>query len=109
MPHRLIQAFVTAILVLLTWPVATAENWISLETNGTPSTRHEAAGVAVDGKLYLLGGRRIQPADIFDPATKHWTRGAEGPIEFHHCQAVAVDGSIYMVGAMNGPDRKSVV
>jgi N-acetylneuraminic acid mutarotase len=64
--------------------------------------RHEHGYVKVGGKFYLLGGRGINPVDIFDPATGKWTRGASSPVEMHHFQAVVVDNMIDVVGAMSG-------
>jgi N-acetylneuraminic acid mutarotase len=64
--------------------------------------RHEHGYVQVGDRFYLLGGRRIQPVDIFDPATGTWTKGAAPPIEIHHFQAVAFDNKIYLLGAMTG-------
>jgi N-acetylneuraminic acid mutarotase len=64
--------------------------------------RHEHGYVQVGDRFYLLGGRRIQPVDIFDPATGTWTKGAPPPIEIHHFQAVAFDKKIYLLGAMTG-------
>ncbi|MGI9473934.1 MAG: Kelch repeat-containing protein [Rubripirellula sp.] len=77
--------------------------WQSVEAKGTPTARHEAALVAFDDKVYLIGGRRINPIDIFDPATQQWTANAPTPLELHHFQAVVVDESIYLMGAMTGP------
>lgn len=76
--------------------------WEMLECNGSPNARHENSFVEVDGKFYLMGGRRIQPVDIFDPKSNSWTSGAEPPIEVHHFQAVAFEGKIYIIGAMTG-------
>ena len=83
-------------------PGAACATWQAIETSGLPHARHEAAFVAVGSRLYLLGGRRIQPVDIFDPATRTWTHGAPPPIEIHHFQPVVVDDCIWLVGAMTG-------
>lgn len=64
--------------------------------------RHEHGYVQVGDRFYLLGGRRIQPVDIFDPASGTWTKGAPPPVEIHHFQAVPFDNKIYLVGAMTG-------
>jgi N-acetylneuraminic acid mutarotase len=76
--------------------------WQTVAANGTPGARHEAAFVAVADKLYLLGGRRIQPVSIYTPATRGWASGAMPPVEVHHFQAVVVSGRIWLVGAMTG-------
>lgn len=76
--------------------------WKTLETIGEPVARHEAGFIAVQEKAYLLGGRRVNPVSIFDPATNTWTQGAESPIEIHHFQPVVYEDEIWVVGAMTG-------
>ncbi|MEM9646412.1 MAG: kelch repeat-containing protein, partial [Planctomycetota bacterium] len=76
--------------------------WETIETSGQPTARHEAAFVAFQGKAYLIGGRRINPVDVFDPQTKVWTAKSETPLELHHFQAVVIDDAIYLMGAMTG-------
>ncbi|WP_084005306.1 Kelch repeat-containing protein [Gilvimarinus polysaccharolyticus] len=76
--------------------------WKVLDAQGTPTARHEAAAVAFEGKLYLLGGRRINPTDVYDPATNRWEEKAKPPIELHHFQAVVLGEKIYLIGAMTG-------
>lgn len=82
--------------------------WETVETKGMPTARHEAAFVAHQGKLYLLGGRRINPVDVYDPKTNTWTAKSKTPLELHHFQAVAFGDAIYLVGAMTGryPNEK---
>jgi hypothetical protein len=90
-------------LILLTvGATATAAEWTPEPVQGTMHPRHEAAFVAVGGKAYLLGGRRLQPVDILDPATGVWTQGATPPVEVHHFQAVVWENKIWLVGAMTG-------
>ena len=43
--------------------------WITLDCKGAPHCRHENGFAAYNGKFYLFGGRRIQPVDVFDPAS----------------------------------------
>ncbi len=76
--------------------------WETLSCNGEPVARHEAAFIEVDGKFYLVGGRRIQEISIFDPKTNTWTLGAKPPIELHHFQGFSYKGKIYVVGAHTG-------
>ena len=64
--------------------------------------RHEHGYVQVGNRFYLVGGRGINPVDIFEPATVQWAKGAPSPVEMHHFQAVVFDGLIYVVGAMGG-------
>jgi N-acetylneuraminic acid mutarotase len=76
--------------------------WQTLDPDGRPHPRHEAAFVACDGKFYLLGGRRIQPVDIYDPATNSWSQGEAPPVEIHHFQPVVWRNRIILAGAMTG-------
>ncbi|MCO8123398.1 galactose oxidase [Stieleria sp. TO1_6] len=84
---------------------ASAEQWKweTLQTIGRPTARHEATLVAFRDKVYLIGGRRINPVDVYDPSTNTWTAASPTPIELHHFQAVVVDDAIYLIGAMTGP------
>ena len=34
----------------------------------------DRAGVAMDGKLYVLGGRGNRAVNVYDPQTSRWTR-----------------------------------
>ncbi len=76
--------------------------WETVAASGAPTARHEAAFVAFKDKLYLIGGRRINPTDVFDPETSTWTAKSPTPIELHHFQPVVVDDAIYLMGAMTG-------
>ncbi len=76
--------------------------WVAVPAQGEPTARHEASLVAYDEKLYLLGGRRINPVDVFDPKTQEWSAKSKTPLELHHFQAVVVGDSIYIIGAMTG-------
>ncbi len=76
--------------------------WEVVTTQGKPTARHEASFLEHQGLLYLLGGRRINPVDVFDPKTSAWTAKSQTPLEIHHFQAVSVGDAIYIVGAMTG-------
>ncbi len=76
--------------------------WETIVTVGEPHPRHEAAFVDLADNFYLLGGRRIQPVDIYHPETKTWTAGAQPPVEVHHFQPIVWDKTIWLVGAMTG-------
>ncbi len=76
--------------------------WETLETTGKPTPRHEAGLVAYKDKLYLLGGRRVNPTSVFDPTTNTWVEKAVPPIEIHHFQPVVYGDAIYIIGAMTG-------
>ncbi len=77
--------------------------WQSLETNGQPHARHEAAFVRVGKRFFLLGGRGVKPVDILDPQTAVWKTGARPPLEIHHFQPVVWQNRILIAGAMTGP------
>lgn len=77
--------------------------WETVPAKGKPTARHEAAFVGFDGKLFLIGGRRVNPVDVFDPASGRWTAKSPTPMELHHFQAVVFGERIYLMGAMTGP------
>ena len=85
-------------------------SWEIVEAEGEPVARHEAALVAFDEKLYLIGGRRINPVSVYDPVTNEWSNKSKSPIELHHFQAVVWGKGIYLMGAMTGryPKEKPV-
>ncbi|MEM8487453.1 MAG: DUF5060 domain-containing protein [Bacteroidota bacterium] len=76
--------------------------WETIDAVGEPTARHEAGFVAYKDKLYLIGGRRINPTDEFDPRSNTWTEKSPPPIELHHFQPIVVDDAIYLMGAMTG-------
>ncbi|MFC3122622.1 Kelch repeat-containing protein [Agaribacter flavus] len=76
--------------------------WEEVEQINKPVARHEASLVAHDNILYLLGGRRVNPTNVFNPITATWKLGAKPPIEVHHFQAVSFDDGIYILGAFTG-------
>lgn len=76
--------------------------WETLEAEGQPTARHEAGLVGFDQKLYLLGGRRVNPVDVFDPRLGKWTELSKPPVEIHHFQPVVYGDAIYILGAMTG-------
>ncbi|MDW7693278.1 DUF5060 domain-containing protein [Flammeovirgaceae bacterium SG7u.111] len=82
--------------------------WETLETTGEPVARHEAGMVAYKDKLYLMGGRRINPTSVYDVQTNTWENKSETPVELHHFQPVVFGDAIYILGAMSGqwPNEK---
>ncbi len=83
-------------------PAAAVDTWTTLSPTGSPTQRHEAAFVELNGRFYLMGGRRVNPVDVYDPAANTWTANDDSPIELHHFQAVSFRGLIYLTGAMTG-------
>ncbi|MCS7032646.1 MAG: malectin domain-containing carbohydrate-binding protein [Phycisphaerae bacterium] len=75
---------------------------------GSPLGRYEAAGAAVNGKLYVFGGyvnEQIQATarvDAYDPARNAWKRLTDMPEIVTHA-GQAVDGAIvYLAGGFVG-------
>jgi hypothetical protein len=91
-------------------PKTSTWNWETLETIGQPVARHEAGLVSHNGKLYLMGGRRVNPTSVYDPAANTWTDKSKTPIELHHFQPVSYNNAIYIIGAMTGqwPNEKPI-
>ena len=76
--------------------------WEIIKTKGEPTARHEAGMVAYKDNILLMGGRRINPTDVFDTKKRKWTAKSPTPIEIHHFQPVVVDDAVYIIGALTG-------
>ncbi len=83
--------------------------WQTVSNDPPCTPRDETSLVALDGKLYLLGGRGIDPVEEYDPSAKAWRKLAPPPLELHHFQALAVDGRILVPAAMTGSFPKETV
>ena len=73
----------------------------------------ETATVAVDGKIYVIGGFNgalgvLDEVQVFDTSTCAWSAGPELPLAVHHANAAVVDGTIYVVGAMETINFRAV-
>lgn len=94
------------LLVLSGWIGAepdSNESWREVTTsNGEARARHEATGVAANGKFYLMGGRGSRPVDLYDPVTDAWSTVASPPIDFHHFHAAVLGSEIYVIGSFIG-------
>ncbi|HEX6036317.1 MAG TPA: kelch repeat-containing protein, partial [Anaerolineales bacterium] len=71
------------------------------------------AAVAVDGKIYVLGGevltgekQALTSVEIFDPEKDIWEPGPDLPLPLHGVPGVSVDGVIYVLG---GADRAGAI
>ena len=96
-----------ALILLTTISLAHAEPsqssaWESVKCDGDSCKRHEHAFVEVDDQFIALGGRRIQPVDLYDPETNTWTTGKKPPLELHHFQALSHEGKVLVAGAFTG-------
>ncbi len=76
--------------------------WTAIETTGDVKERHEDAFIEYKDKFYLMGGRGINPVNVFDPKTNTWETRRKSPMEIHHFQAVVYGDAIYLMGAMTG-------
>jgi N-acetylneuraminic acid mutarotase len=76
--------------------------WQTLSTTNEPTKRHECSVLALNGKVYLVGGRGIKKIYAFTPETKTWETLAETPLEMHHIQPVVFNNKIYVVGGLTG-------
>ena len=88
--------------------LAVGQTWMTLKTNGAMEARLDNAFMACKGKFYLIGGRGLQPVDIFDPSTGNWSKGSGAPVEMHHFQAVRYGEEIWIMGAFTGSPPNEV-
>lgn len=88
--------------VALSAQIGLQRAWQTEVVAGKAHPRHEHAFVKVGERFYALGGRRIQPVDVFDPQTRVWTQGSAPPMELHHFQALEKDGKVLIAGAFTG-------
>lgn len=67
-----------------------------------PTLRHGLAAVALDGKVYVLGGSNGSAAtnalEVYDPELDSWSRKAPMPTARVFLGAAAVNGRIYAIG-----------
>ena len=76
-----------------------------------PTLRTPFATAVVDGKIYLIGGTRIEVKDgvfaekaitglveVYDPLTSRWEKRADMPTARSVSNAVVVDSKIYVIG-----------
>ena len=78
-------------------PVATA-----------PQVRYEVAVALVRSKVFIFGGFFNEKAqatariDVFDPATRSWTRPHDMPVAFTHANAALLGDTIWFAGGFEG-------
>jgi len=72
-----------------------------------PVPDEELYGVAVNGKLYVIGGWDDGKAGgvnyEYDPATDKWTKKQSMPRPAHHAALAAANGKIYVMGGFVPP------
>lgn len=94
----------TALLLAAAITSAVAQSgygtWQVVKTTNKVDGRSECSLVAVEGKLYLIGGDGpAEPVDVYDPKTNTWTTMAVAPVIMHHLQAVVLRDKIYVLDA----------
>lgn len=72
-----------------------------------PTPRTGAAGVALNGSVYVIGGinelaRTVATVEVFDVEDDSWRTVAPLPQPLHHAAAAAVGGKIYVMGGLQG-------
>lgn len=87
-------------------PAPTGEPWQAAPAVGGGPIQ-ETAAVAVDGKVYVIGGFNgqagvVDTVRVYDTATCAWSDGPELPEAVHHANVAAVDGTIYVLGFLTG-------
>ena len=68
--------------------------------------RYGLSAVAVDGKIYTIGGAEdpvgppvfFHPSEVYDPATDTWTELADMQVPRAFLSSSAVNGKIYAIG-----------
>ena len=100
--------------VVLAWIVLGAGLALAQQLSGEWSRRApmadlrtEPGTVALDGKLYVIGGSTkavddLATALVYDPATDTWADIATMPRGLNHVSAVAAGGKVYAVGGFSG-------
>ena len=77
-----------------------------------PEPDEELYGVAVNGKLYVIGGwgeGKARGANYeYDPATDKWTKKKSMPRPAHHAALAAANGKIYVCGGFVAPEKSPV-
>jgi hypothetical protein len=87
-------------------------SWTRLPSMQQPRGGH--AGDVIDGALFVVGGAPPAPAsgyvqtystlEIYDFATREWTKGPDMPTSRHHTTAVAVEGRLLVFGGRREDD-----
>jgi peroxiredoxin/N-acetylneuraminic acid mutarotase len=77
-----------------------------------PEPDEELYGVAVNGKMYVIGGwgeGKARGANYeYDPATDKWTKKNSMPRPAHHAALAAANGKIYVCGGFVAPEKSPV-
>ncbi len=85
--------------------------WIS-KTSLSSSITHGYSAAAIDGKIYLTGGRANytkyhDSLNIYDTLTDSWSTGASIPSELSDHSSVSIAGKIYVTGGYNSTSSET--
>lgn len=74
-----------------------------------PRARGGGVAVALDGKIYVAGGRPPHGADfaVYDPKADAWTVLPDMPSQRNHIAGAALGGKIWIAGGRLGPGFRS--
>ena len=74
-----------------------------------PRARGGGVAVALDGRIYVAGGRPPHGHDfaVYDPATDSWTELPDMPSQRNHIAGAAIGGKIWVAGGRLGPGYNS--
>src|ERR1700745_1143830 len=77
-----------------------------------PEPDEELYGVAVNGKMYVIGvwddGKARGANYEYDPATDKWTKKQSMPRPAHHAALATANGKIYVLGGFVPPKESHV-
>jgi N-acetylneuraminic acid mutarotase len=101
-------------LTLGALPLAAAEPGSWSQKAPLPAPRNEADALAIDGKIYVIGGSaegdyQVAKNEVYDPVTDRWRALAPLPKGINHGGAAVVDGKIYEFGGFTGAQHKGAV
>jgi N-acetylneuraminic acid mutarotase len=75
-------------------------------SDSMPTKRLEVAGVALDSKIYIIGGMdqkgTTDRVEVFNVETQKWSKLTPLPEKLNHAAAATFNGKIYVVGGFNG-------
>jgi PKD repeat protein/N-acetylneuraminic acid mutarotase len=82
-----------------------------------PTARYYGAAAEVGGKIYVIGGGKLQSdssvsltaCEIYDPAANSWTTGTALPAALRGHSAVAANGKIYVLGGKKSSGYNNTV
>src|SRR5437870_9013794 len=77
-----------------------------------PQPDEELYGVALHGKMYVIGGWDDGKAGgvtyEYNPATDKWTKKQPMPRPAHHAALAAANGKIYVMGGFVAPEKTQI-